>query len=199
VSDAGAVNVLYGTADGLSAIGNQFWTQNVAGILDASESGDQFGFALAAGDFGNSGVDDLAIGVPGEDVATIRDAGGVNVLYGAGGGLGSAGNQFWTQDTAGVLDAAESGDQLGLALATANLGRSAHDDLAIGAPENIGVTVSGSGAGGLHVIYGSTTGVTAAGNQFWTQDSPGVAEQIGSQDGFGLTLPGSPCGNVFCP
>ena len=43
---AGAVNVLYGTASGLSASGNQFWHQNSAGILDAAEEDDRFGSVL---------------------------------------------------------------------------------------------------------------------------------------------------------
>ncbi len=42
--DAGALNVLYGTsAGGLSAAGDQFWHQDVAGISGVNESGDRFG------------------------------------------------------------------------------------------------------------------------------------------------------------
>jgi FG-GAP repeat len=44
--DTGAVNVLYGTASGLSASGNQFWHQNSPGILDVAEEDDRFGRAL---------------------------------------------------------------------------------------------------------------------------------------------------------
>jgi len=49
VSNAGTVNVLYGTAAGLSATGNQLWHQDSAGVLDAAEAGDRFGAALATG------------------------------------------------------------------------------------------------------------------------------------------------------
>jgi FG-GAP repeat len=45
---AGAVNVLYGTAAGLSAAGNQFWHQNQSGISGAAEPFDEFGNSLAA-------------------------------------------------------------------------------------------------------------------------------------------------------
>jgi hypothetical protein len=41
------VNVLYGTADGLTAARNQFWTQNSPGVLDQSEPDDFFGYAMA--------------------------------------------------------------------------------------------------------------------------------------------------------
>jgi hypothetical protein len=45
VEDAGAVNVLYGAATGLSASGNQFWHQDTPSVLDAAERLDYFGVA----------------------------------------------------------------------------------------------------------------------------------------------------------
>ena len=47
-----------------------------------------FGAALAAGDFDGDGRDDLAVGVPGESVGAVDDAGAVNVLYGTASGSG---------------------------------------------------------------------------------------------------------------
>src|SRR3954451_4022032 len=118
IADAGAVNVLYGTAGGLSAAGNQFWHQNVGGVADLAEAGDRFGSALAAANFGRTFHADLAIGVPGENVGAIADAGAVSVLYGTAGGVGAAGNQFWHQNVGGVADLAEAAsDQFGSALA----------------------------------------------------------------------------------
>jgi len=35
--DAGGVNVLYGTTNGLATTGNQFWTQDSNGIKDVAE------------------------------------------------------------------------------------------------------------------------------------------------------------------
>jgi disulfide bond formation protein DsbB len=119
IADAGAVTVLYGAAGGLSAAGNQFWHQNVAGVTDVAETGDRFGSALTAANLGRTLHADLAIGVPGENVGAIADAGAVTVLYGAAGGLSAAGNQFWHQNVAGVTDIAETGDQFGAALAAA--------------------------------------------------------------------------------
>ena len=63
------------------------------------------------GDFNGDGFDDLAIGVPGEDVGAAGNAGAVNVIYGSKKGLRAKGDQFWHQDVLGVLDRAESADQ----------------------------------------------------------------------------------------
>lgn len=113
ISDAGAVNVLYGSASGLTGIGSQLFTQ----VGSASETDDEFGFALAAGDFNNDGFADLAAGAPFEDVFTTRDAGAVSVLYGSAGKLTKTGGQIFTQNTPGVPSSAEPGDFFGAALA----------------------------------------------------------------------------------
>jgi hypothetical protein len=42
LSDAGAVNVIYGSAAGLNAAGDQIWHQDVAGIEGVAEAGDRF-------------------------------------------------------------------------------------------------------------------------------------------------------------
>jgi hypothetical protein len=67
-SSAGAVNVLYGSASGITATADQFFRQGVGGLADTAEGGDLFGSSLAAGDLNGDGRDDLAVGVPGEDV-----------------------------------------------------------------------------------------------------------------------------------
>ena len=60
-------------------------------------------------------------------------------------------------------------------------------DLAIGAPsESLG---AGQGSAGVaHVLYGSAGGLTAAGSQLWSQDSPGVGGMAEAGDGFGGAL-----------
>ena len=80
----GAVNVIYGGIGGLSAAGNEVWSQGSEGITGTPEAGDQFGYSLAAADFNGDGFTDLAVGVPFEDQAATND-GAVNVIYG---GLG---------------------------------------------------------------------------------------------------------------
>jgi FG-GAP repeat len=191
IKDAGAVNVLYGTArSGLTATNSQFWSQNSAFVLDACEEGDEFGETLAAGDFNGDGQSDLAIGVPLEDVGDILNAGAVNVLYGSANRLTTTGNQFWTQDTAGVLDSAEVGDDFGSALTAWNFGNGPQADLAVGVPFEDLETNAGNiqDAGAVNVIYGSTNRLTTTGNQFWHQDVEGIFDQAEAFDNFGQAL-----------
>jgi hypothetical protein len=117
IPDGGAVNVLYGSASKLTGTASQIFTQDTSGVGSSAEAGDFFGDALASGDFNNDGFADLAVGVPGEDVGLIRDAGAVNVLYGSASGLTGTGSQIFTQDSPGVPFSAEPGDFFGSALA----------------------------------------------------------------------------------
>jgi hypothetical protein len=83
------VSVLYGTSGGLTRIGGELFTQ----VGSAPEVLDQFGAALAAGDFDRDGFADLAAGAPLEAVGSILEAGAVSALYGSGAGsLGSVGS-----------------------------------------------------------------------------------------------------------
>jgi CSLREA domain-containing protein len=184
---AGAVVVVPGSPSGLDSAASVILTQGSNGVKDTPEAGDGFGSALAAGDFNGDGRDDLAVGVPGEDVGSVFDAGAVNVIYGTPSGLGGGGkNQLFTQDTAGVVNAAEAGDRFGSSLAAANLGKTSHADLAIGVPgEGVGTA---AGAGGVNVLYGSAAGLATTGNQFWSQNSPGIAETAEAGDAFGFAL-----------
>ncbi len=114
--DAGVVNVIYGDTTGLRSGRNQLWSQNSPGVPGGSNAGDEFGFALGAGEFGNGPRWDLAIGVPGEDTGGA-DGGKANVLYGfVHGGLTTTSAQLWGQNSDGILDQSEAGDEFGSAL-----------------------------------------------------------------------------------
>jgi len=115
--DAGAVNVLYGSAARLTATGDQQFFQGNGGLIGVAEEGDFFGAALATGDYDNDSFADLAIGAPFEDVIGVLDAGAVNVLYGSAGRLSGAGNQQFFQGSGGVLGTREEGDAFGSSLA----------------------------------------------------------------------------------
>jgi hypothetical protein len=176
VDNAGAVHVLYGSAGiGLSTLFDQFWHQGHPGVPDEPEPSDWFGAALASGDFNADGYHDLAIGVPGEDLA-IDDAGAVNVIYGSSSGLSfGIGSQAWHQDAAGVEDAAQPFDYFGRALASGDFNGDGRDDLAVGTPAEALYGVDGliDYAGAMNVIHGSSIGLnTSKGSvpdQFWTQ------------------------------
>jgi hypothetical protein len=119
-SNAGAVNVLYGSAGGLSTTANAQWTQDSPGIAGEAEDGDRFGSAVAAQDFGNGSQSDLAVGVPFEDVNTgtnVQNAGTVNVLYGTAAGISDPNNTKWSQGADGVSGVAEDDDEFGTSTA----------------------------------------------------------------------------------
>ena len=187
IQDAGAVNVIYGAASGLTSSGDQIWDQNVGGMQDSSEHRDRFGLSLAADDFDGDGRDDLAVGVPYEDVNWMADAGGVSVIYGAASGLTASDNQFWHQDSYGIYGVAEQGDRFGLGLMTGQFtgGRRSDDyaDLAIGVPfEDIG---SRADAGAVNVLYGASSGLTNASDDIWHQNSSRIEGGAEQGDRFG--------------
>lgn len=67
---------------GLTGANSQLFTQDSPGVGSAVEQSDQFGQTLAAGDFNDSGTEDLAVGAAFESVGVVEAAGAVNVLYG---------------------------------------------------------------------------------------------------------------------
>lgn len=164
VEDAGAVNVIRGGLYGLRTSGNQFWHQD-AGLGDHSEEGDFFGCAMAVGDFDGDGFFDLAIGAEGEDVGSISDAGAVNVIYGAAGGLATAGEQLWTQDNATIASDPEVADYFGASLAAGDFNGDGFDDLAVGSPTERIITAPQVGA--VVVLYGTPDGLTGSGSDWW--------------------------------
>ncbi len=187
ISNAGVVQVLYGGPAGLSTAGLQTWCQGGCdGLLDTAEDGDQFGYALAAGDFNADGYDDLAVGVPFEDIDTITDAGAVNVVYGSPDGLSLLGvdTQFWNQDSPYVEGGCEEWDRFGTTLAAGDFDADGWDDLAIGVPfEHVGTTAD---AGAVNILYGSTYGLASVGDQIFDQGD--LQGGVGENDLFGYAL-----------
>jgi hypothetical protein len=187
---AGAVHVIYGSGDGLRATGSQFWTQDSLSIRESVESRDQFGAALTAANFGKGGQADLAVGVPREDFGrgqrAVWDAGVVQVLYGSRAGVRAAGDQVLSQDTPGILEAAESpflGERFGLSVASGRLDAGGFADLAVGVCEDQ-ATEFDFVRGAVHVIRGSSRGLRGGHDELWTQSSPGVPGRAEFGDDF---------------
>ena len=190
--EAGAVNVLYGAAGGLTSANDELWHQGIAGVEGGAEAGDWFGWRLTAGDFNGDGRADLAVGVPHEDVGAIANAGAVNVLYGAASGLTATGDQIWDQDSSGIQETAEANDEFGRALAAGDFDGDGYADMAVGVPyEDIGSPAI-DGAGAVQVLYGSAAGLGSVGDQLWHQDITDVAGGAEDGDNFGYALAAIP-------
>lgn len=197
VNQAGAVDVLYGSPDGLSESAAQFLHQDGADLHESSEAGDRFGPAVANGDFDGDGFADLAIGSPGEDLKTLG-AGAVAILYGGPAGVGTRRDRTIHEPSS----AQRHGDHFGAALATGDLDGDGFADLAIGTPD--ARAAGASSAGSVTVVYGSSKGLRPATADVWSQangtgDPPsdkvdvwhiGAAE-FGHATGFGLGVSSS--------
>ena len=110
------MTVLYGGRGGLTAR-DQIVDQDTRGILDAAETGDWAGHALAAADFNSDGVDDLALGVFSEGVDGKPNAGAVNVIYGTKDvGLTGRGDRFVSQALDSIPGDADKNDWFGATL-----------------------------------------------------------------------------------
>jgi hypothetical protein len=121
---SGAVFVFRGGPFGLEP-----WQTLVQAGLGVNEQDDLFGFALATGDFDHDGMDDLAVGAPGEAPGSDPRSGIVFVFHGSATGL----TPWASLDQAGI-GSNEAGDGFGYALATGDFDGDGNDDLAVSAP-----------------------------------------------------------------
>ncbi len=178
VEGAGSVQVLRGTAAGLTAEGNQHWRVGAGGIKGRPGETDLFGGTFAVGRFSASGHLDLVVGKPGWSSADTGGAGAVHVLYGTADGLSARGNQIWDEYALGTRELNDSQPEdsplFGTSLAAADFGHGPQDDLVIGVPESL---TPGWGSGSILVLYGTATGLSA-------KDSRQISEVTRGIQGF---------------
>jgi hypothetical protein len=184
--NAGGITILYGSHDGLSAAGSQWFDQENSEIVGSAEGGDIFGRSLATGDINADGCDDLAVGAPGETVGSASNAGGVNILYGSAQGLSPTGSHWFDQNNDEIYGTAEAFDHFGTKLAFGDLNDDSYADLVIGTPfEQVGAAVN---AGGFTVLYGTSKGLTAVGSLWISQDTPETPGSAETDDLCGSSL-----------
>jgi len=147
VNNVGAVNLFDFTGGG----GHQFWDQNDIGFEQGYEENDRFGAAMVGADFNGDGIDDLAIGVPREDITfgpiNTTNVGVVHVLNGrVDEGLSVIGVETWFNEESGLLE----GDRFGAALAAGSIRGNPSADLVVGVPFD---DPEEENAGSIAVIY----------------------------------------------
>lgn len=160
------------------------WTRDTSGVLGSAACKAHFGAAIAVGDFDNDGYDDVAVTAPGSTVSSAEQAGDLSILYGSSGGLTDVGDQLLSQDTSGLLDSAETYDFFGESLTSADFNCDGYKDLAVGAPRDDDGSVFDAGM--VHVIYGSSGGLSTV-DSVWFQGGS-VNDTAETGDHFGAAL-----------
>lgn len=187
----GAVTVFYGSPTGFDkgAGPDRIIDQSLSTIPGGPELDDQFGASLASGDLTGDGVDDLVVGVPGEN----NFEGIVQVIPGGPGGLGAVTADTWSQDRNGVPGLSEVGDNFGWSVAVGDVDGDGGDDLVIG------VAGENRARGSVVVLRSNGTGpVVAADAQAFTQDTAGVEGVAAIDDVFAFSLAVGPLdGDAF--
>ena len=194
--DAGLLQIYYGSLSGMVLPGGEVWHQSVLDVQDVVEENDHFGNAIASGDFNGDGCDDLAVGVEDESFAAlqalgpedIQNAGAVNILYGSPSGITNLNNDLFSQ-TPAMGETPEQGDSFGHSLAVGDFNGDHYADLAIGVPfENLEGADTDVDAGVVHVLYGSSAGLSLTGALFLSQDDPQIYGESEENDFFGIAL-----------
>jgi hypothetical protein len=161
-------------------------TQNTSGVPGTAETGDRFGSSIAGNKYASGrNTFQLAIGSPGEDLASVKDAGTVTVLKRSfeDGVLPAV---SLSQSTKGVAGTAERDDRFGAAI-------DYRDDrtLAIGVPgEDLG---SVSDAGSVQIVRVGRSALSFPSPSI-TEDSPGTPGTVRADSRFGSVVAGRAAG-----
>lgn len=137
-------------------------------------------------DIDGDGFGDTAVGVPGETLQGVAEAGGVHVFYGSAAGLDPADDQYITQDTAGIDGISRPGDRFGHALVCEDFDTDGYSDVAVGIPGKH--LAPGDDTGAVTIIPGTANGLDPQSSVRFFQDSVNVNNVAESGDMFGYSL-----------
>lgn len=142
-------------------------------------------------DFNGDGYSDLAVAAPDATVDGKTQAGYVAVLYGSASGLKTASKQVVSQNTTGVTDSAETADQFGSAVSSADLDQDGYADLIVGVTGEDSVE-GGAETGLVQVLWGGANGLSggaalAYGHDTYDRLSAKDRLTVGDVNGDGAT------------
>ncbi|MFI2374394.1 FG-GAP repeat domain-containing protein [Streptomyces sp. NPDC018964] len=182
VPDAGVVQLFYGSTAGLNAGSKavkEFYQGADQALNGGPEAEDWLGYAVAAGKT-SAGQPYLLIGVPGESVGTVEDAGAIHYV------AGTAQTATMThQDTeigGAVTGVAEVDDRFGSTLAATPT------HFAVGTPGEALGTAPFAGGVGLFTHTLTSGYPKPTGGLGQDQDTIGGAEEVGDQFGAALAM-----------
>jgi len=145
------------------------------------------GNSLAAGDFDNDGFTDLAIGIRGQIVGAVANAGAVMIVYGSVAGIQPDRARIFNRNTDGLSFNPGSDDFYGWSLAAGDFDADGNDDLAIGIRN--GTCPNGTDRGGaVVVLQGSASGVSNANARIWRPGVLGIGGNCATAGNFGASL-----------
>ena len=161
----------------------QVFRQGVGGVPGSARANDRFGWDFAWGNFNLDGYIDLAIGIPGEDIGRVQDAGAVQILFGSPEGLVVPPGGGLIREGSGAAGSPGRDAAFGFSLAAGDIFGDAATDLVVGAPNS---RVRGQiSAGTVHVVTMREGGGIVGGREF-SQAMTGDPVEAG--DFFGGTV-----------
>ncbi|MCF6525034.1 N-acetylmuramoyl-L-alanine amidase [Streptomyces sp. JJ36] len=157
----GQVTVVRGSSGGLTTSGLKTVDQDTPGVPGGVEGGDAFGFWVSVGDTNDDNRAEVLVGAPREDLSRDGEhrsnAGMINLLYGASGGVTGDGAHGYSQNSAGIPGATEDEDRFGSSVQLADVTGWGRTDLAIGVDgennQDGGVVTIPAGSAGIDPQY----------------------------------------------
>jgi hypothetical protein len=146
--------IAYGSAAGLTDANTHAFDQDLPGFPGAQEEDDRLGSSVSVADVTGDGFADVALGIEGEDIGTVANAGSVALLHGSAAGLTGTGAQVFHQNTAGVPGVAEANDQFGATTALLDVDGDGHRDLAAAS------IAENASNGAVWLLHGTASGLT---------------------------------------